>query len=532
MVKVIPLVAAAGASGVALALYARVEWPWSLLGWILFVPWLAALDRIESLRGTIAAAAMMAVAFVVAVFAWLPVMIADYTAASLATASVVFLLTAPLLEPQLLVYAVARHLARRLAAPWWAVAAIGAGVYVGAEWTLPKAMGDTIGHGQLPAVWIRQSADLFGAHGITFALLFVNEAILELARRLLVRRQPGARPLRPALAAAAVLCAMSAYGALRAGSESAGAGAPIGIAAIQANVSHYDRLRDEMGTFEAVGRILEAHFALSAQAVGAGDVDVLLWPETVYPTTFGTPKSADGAGFDRAIAAFVQRQGVPLVFGAYDAEGAIEYNAAVFLEPGSGEGVQFDVYRKTRLFPFTEYLPWPLDTARLRRHLPWAGTWQPGAGARAMTLALRDGRTVRVAPLICYDAIDPAIAAAAVREGAEVLLTLSNDSWFDYPGARELILTVSAFRSIETRRTQVRATPTGLSAIIDAAGGMVAVADANQPAILFGSVRPTSSRTVFVELGRFFAPAGGIAAALVLLVLLASRRRAMRHGSR
>ena len=70
---------------------------------------------------------------------------------------------------------------------------------------------------------------------------------------------------------------------------------------VQADISHYDRLRAEVGTFQAVRTIVDAHFALSAEALRRADLDFLVWPETVYPTTFGAPKSEDGAAFDRAV---------------------------------------------------------------------------------------------------------------------------------------------------------------------------------------------------------------------------------------
>ena len=119
---------------------------------------------------------------------------------------------------------------------------------------------------------------------------------------------------------------------------------------MQANISHYDQLRADVGTYEAVRQILDAHFALSRDALRA-KLDLLVWPETVYPTTFGSPKSEDGAAFDREIASFAAEPGVPLIFGAYEAEGGDEFNAAVFLEPRGATGRASTMYRKARALP-------------------------------------------------------------------------------------------------------------------------------------------------------------------------------------
>ena len=107
--------------------------------------------------------------------------------------------------------------------------------------------------------------------------------------------------------------------------------------------------------------------------------DAVLWSETVYPTTFGQPKSEAGAELDREILDIVDAAGVPLVFGTYDRDAAGEYNAAAFLAPGAG---LLGFYRKTRLFPLTEYVPAWLDGPRCA-----AGCRGPAPGSRATARA-------------------------------------------------------------------------------------------------------------------------------------------------
>ena len=143
--------------------------------------------------------------------------------------------------------------------------------------------------------------------------------------------------------AGALIASLAVYGAVRLRAlEAEIARAPrIAAGIVQADVARYGELARDLGRFDAVAKILEAHFALSHEALAHGELDLLLWPETVYPTTFGAPKSEDGAAFDRAIGAFVTQSGVALLFGAYDAEGGREYNAAVLLEPDGPERVRY-----------------------------------------------------------------------------------------------------------------------------------------------------------------------------------------------
>jgi apolipoprotein N-acyltransferase len=512
------LAVAAGTAATAcsLAVYTQVSWPWWLLGWVGFVPWLAALDRVTSLRGAVAAGLLTCVAFSAAIFPWFPDGVVNYTGAPWPLALAVFLLVAPLLEPQALTFAVARFLASHASAPerWWLPAVAGAGVYVGTEWAFPKLLADTLGQGLFASPHLRQAADVFGAHGLTFVLLLGNECALAALRAKRLRAAVG-----PLLVLATLLLGLTIYGNVRlAQFRDDGSVRRVTAAVVQANISHYDRLKLEVGAFEAVRRIVETHFSLSAGLLRQHDVDLLVWPETIYPTTFGSPKSADGAAFDRAIGAFVEDVNVPLVFGSYDTDGSDEFNAAILLEPSADGQVSFDVYRKTQLFPFTEYLPAWFESERVRRWLPWAGTWKPGDGPHVLPLRLPDGRTLRIAPLICYDAVDPAFGIAAARQGAEILVTLSNDSWFAFPGVQHLILIVSAFRSIETRRPQIRATPTGISAVIDSSGELRETIDVDVAGTFVAAVTPVpQAQTLMLAWGNWFPPAA-LAFAVVCLV--------------
>jgi apolipoprotein N-acyltransferase len=526
---------AALASGAALGLCSRMERAFLPLLFVALVPWLAALGRVRSPAGALGAAWLLSLAFAASVFDWFAPAIVAYTGAELALAWLVLLALAPVLEPQLFAAALARWLARG-AGPAAAAAAT-ALAWVGAEWAAPKLFGDSLGHGLLPSAWLRQGADLAGVGGLTLVVLLVNECALALLRAARARR------LRAALAAsglaAAALASLALYGALRLRAvEAEMARAPrVTAGIVQANVARYGQLLRDRGSFDAVAGILEQHFALSHEVLGEAKLDLLLWPETVYPTTFGAPKSADGAAFDGTLGAFVRRTGIPLVFGAYDAEDGREYNAAILLEPDAEEGVpsdprpagasservRFATYRKVALFPFTERVPAWLDLPPLRAALPWLGTWSsPEGGARALPLAL-GGRSVRVAPLICYDALDPALARAAVAEGAELIVTLSNDAWFAQGAGPHLHLAMAAFRSLETRRAQLRATPTGVSAAVLPTGEIVSRLPVHARETLAATVPLLSGPSgPFARHGDWLGPLAALGA--VAAVLVARRR--------
>jgi apolipoprotein N-acyltransferase len=515
------------ASAAALTLWTRVGWPWFLLGWVALMPWLAALDAAPSWRSALVTGLGLCVAFTLGVFWWFGVAVEEYAALPAGSGIALLVLAAPLLQPQFIAAAAARFLSARRGAGAVARGLATAGAYVGCEWLWPKLLGDTIGHGFLASRLLRQSADLFGAPGCTAVLVVANEAMLAVVRGIHAgsRRQA----LRGAAAAVALVATLAAYGAVRVrGIERRGAAAqPLTVAVVQGGFADYANLREAYGSFEATRRIVDRYLALSAEAVHDASVELLVWPETVYPTTFGSPKTEEGAAFDRRIAGFVAGSGVPLVFGAYDRdEAGREYNAAFVLEPPrDGEGVTFDAYRKTWLFPLTERVPGWLDTPSMRRRLPWLGTWTRGDGPTVLRVHTSRGRALHAVPLICYDAVVPAHARAAAAGGGELLVTMSNDAWFgDGPGTW-LHLTVSAFRSIETRRPQVRATTTGISAVIDATGEIRQAAASQERRVLVESVAPVAPPpTLVMRFGDWASPAMLVLACLALVAPRAGRR--------
>ncbi len=522
-------------SAVLLGLYARGGNGY-LLGFVALVPWLLALDAAPTdavptdtgptMAGAARSGLMMSIAFVAAALAWFGFAFATYTGAAPLTGLLVSLLAAPLLQPQFIAFALVRHIVgRRHGAAVRALA--GASAWVAAEWVFPKLLGDTLGHGLFPSHLLRQIADVGGAAGITFLLILINECVAAaIARR---RDSMRARAL-PLAMAASVLVLMSGYGAARLSMLTAAPGAddrPLRVGMVQSNIVDYERLRREMGAYEVVRHVLDTHYAMSRKAIDLHRVDALLWSETVYPTTFGHPKSEGGAELDREIYDFVSSAGVPLVFGTYDLDASGEYNAAAFVEPAQapafvepGQAITptpLGFYRKTNLFLFTEYLPRWLDGPTVRGWLPGAGRWTAGDGARVFPLRLADGREIPVLPMICLDDTDTGLAIDGARLGAQVIVGMSNDSWFTaYPLGADLHLAVAAFRSIETRMPQLRVTANGVSAAIDAIGTVVAATAMGEQTLLIGEVqaRPPPA-TLMVAWGDWVGRAG---AALLLLL--------------
>lgn len=445
------------------------------------MPWLRTLDAERKLAGALLGAWAMSVAYTAAAFAWFGSAIGSYTQVGTAAGMAVLLLAAPLLQPQFFALVLVRHVVGRShGAVLRALAA--AAAWVATEWLVPRLLGDTFGYGLHPSRLLRQAADVGGVAGLTLLLLLANEAVAAAVSR----RRYGARAVAAPLALAVLAPLLLAGYGLAALSAEPAAGPRLRVGLVQSNIVDYERLRRERGAGAVVREVLDTHYAMSYDAVERQRADAVLWSETVYPTTFGRPKSQAGAELDREIVEIVNAAGVPFVFGTYDRDEAGEYNAAAFVAPGAG---LLGMYRKARPFPLTEYVPAWLDGPLLRRWLPWAGSWRPGTGARVFPLRLKDGREVPVLPLICLDDVDAGLAIAGARLGAQAILTMSNDSWFtDAPQGARLHQAAAAFRSIETRLPQFRVTSNGYSAVIDATGTIVAGSRMGERTLVIGEL--------------------------------------------
>lgn len=511
------------ASAAMTAVYARGGQGW-VLGFVLLVPWFLALEGRRAFIATLLCAWGMSVAYTAAGFAWFGEAFGRYTQIGEMAGLAMLLVAAPLFQPQFFAYAVTRHLAARWYGPGLAALAAAA-AWVASEWLLPRLLGDTLGYGLYPSRVLRQAADLGGTAGLTLLLLLANAAVTEGIRRRALGWRAVARPLALAALAPAFL---AGYGAFSLSGAPAPADKPLRMGLIQANVGDYESRRQELGAYAVVREVLNRHFAMGYDAVARQGAQALMWSETAYPTTFGHPKSDAGAEFDREILDYVKAANVPLVFGTYDRDGLGEYNAAAFVQPDAG---LVGAYRKVHLFPFTEYLPAWLDGPLARRLLPWAGGWLPGNGARVLPLRLADGREIPVLPLICRDDVDPALAIAGARLGGQVILTMSNDSWFsdDGPGAR-LHQAAAAFRSVETRLPQFRVTTNGFSAAIGSDGEILAGTRVGEPSLVIADLPVrTPAPTLMVQWGDWAGPAC-CALLLVLAAWAASRAWLPRHA--
>ena len=230
--------------------------------------------------------------------------------------------------------------------------------------------------------------------------------------------RPASRRWRRRPRSVALSLALAGYGAARerAARELPTGRARVRVGIVQADISRYGRMAAQRGTGGAV-RDHPRRARRSCRRSCCGAVGSICWsgprPSTRRRSARRRARTAPPS--TARSPAFVARVGVPLVFGAYDAEDGAEFNAAVFLEPPRGGRARVRDLPQGVALPAHRARARRASTGRARRGCPGSGRGRRAAAARWSRSRCADGRRLPVAPLICYDALAPGQVRAAVR---------------------------------------------------------------------------------------------------------------------
>ncbi len=194
-----------------------------------------------------------------------------------------------------------------------------------------------------------------------------------------------------------------------------------------------------------------------------GPADLTIWPETAVP--YMLEYAPDVAGMVVAASG-----GRPVAMGIQREENGLFFNSLRVLEGGGGETARYD---KAHLVPFGEYIPagdLAYDWFGLSAFAAQAGnTYSAGPGPQVLDL----GPFGKVLPLICYEAIFPREVNAA-PERADWMLQITNDAWFGIRTGPFQHFAQARLRAIEQGLPLVRVANTGITAVVDAHGRVVA----------------------------------------------------------
>src|ERR1700724_2895940 len=339
-----------------------------------------------------------------------------------------------------------------------------------------------------------QLASIVGLYGLTVIAILIFSAPAVLGEK--SKRQGGRLP-RAIAAAVLAFSGLCAFGALRLAATT-----PEPVAGVKLRIMQPNLAQDAKFRPENKARILSQYLILSARGAGSDssgldDVTVLIWPESAFPFIL-----ARDAGALAEIGAVLPQDTV-LVTGAARADdeareaacGRAQYFNAIQVIASGGHIL--DSYDKVHLVPFGEYLPFQTVFHRLglRQFVHIPGGFEAGSKRRLLVVP----GLPAVAPLICYEAIFPGevVPSGAPRPG--LLLNVTNDGWFGTSTGPYQHFAQARLRAIEEGLPLTRAANTGISAIVDPYGRVLAELPLGAEGVLDGGLPQRIEAPIFAS---------------------------------
>jgi apolipoprotein N-acyltransferase len=358
---------------------------------------------------------------------------------------------------------------------------------------------------------LAQTASLIGLWGLTFlsVAIFASPAVLI---------DGNARERRPWIAPAAalvLLVAMGIFGAARLSLRPTTMVADVKLRIMQPNLQ-----QDVRFNYSAKAEVMQKYLTLSdrasgPQSTGVRDVNILIWPESAFP--FFLTREGDAM----AQIADLVSNGTVLITGAVRAPDlppgtriTRAYNSIYAIDH---DGSILSVYDKLHLVPFGEYLPFQswMEKIGFVQLTKVQGGFIAGERRRSLEIP----HAPRALPLICYEAIFPEkIAERDDRPGW--IVNVTNDGWFGISTGPHQHLQQARLRAIEQGLPLVRAANTGISAVIDPLGRIVARLGLGVGGVLDSTLPTAIPPTIYTRVGE--TPVAIMVAAALIFVI---RRR-------
>lgn len=361
-----------------------------------------------------------------------------------------------------------------------------AGAWAAAEWLRGHLLSGFPWNG-VAQIWADmpiafQSARLFGAYGLGLATVALFSSVALAADR-------DRRARTALLLASGSVLVLLADGWWRLEAREPESGRMLRVHLVQADI------RQDLKTDpERQLQILASYESMTRDVLRQRGPGLVIWPETAVEY------DVEGDGVTRfRLARLLGGRGT-LILGAVgqaiapDGTWVGSRNSLLAVDAG---GAVTAVYDKRKLVPFGEYLPASRLLAGLGLRSVAAGSARFVAGSRPETLA---PDVPPFSPLICYEIIFPG-EVVDPRARPDWLLNISNDAWFGNSSGPHQHLAQARLRAVEEGLPVVRSTPTGISAVIDPLGRVMARTRLGERVALTASVPPPAPKTLYAAIG-------------------------------
>lgn len=334
-----------------------------------------------------------------------------------------------------------------------------------------------LGYSQYQQLNVIQISDLTGVYGVSFLIVLVNAALVDVMR---FRRKT------PLLVAGACMALALGYGTYRL-QASRLSQSSIKTTVIQGNIRQQMKWKPEQQAY-----VVKKYQRMSLSVQGS---DLMVWPEAAIPFYFQANEK-----FSPMVREVPRRTGSFLLFGspAFQSQGErfLLYNSAFLLDPSARTA---EKYHKMHLVPFGEYVPFRGILKFLGPLIEMVGDF--GEGEEYTVFTLPKGK---FSVAICFEIIFGDQVRRYVKNGAEFLVNITNDAWFGKSAASYQHFAMVVFRAVENHTWVVRAANTGISGFIDPTGKIVQTTGIFEDAICTTDIYPNRKRTFYTEFGDLF----------------------------
>jgi apolipoprotein N-acyltransferase len=243
---------------------------------------------------------------------------------------------------------------------------------------------------------------------------------------------------------------------------------------IQANIGNSEKIQAEQG--RGAQEFITRKFTTMTMDAFAKfpDTDLFIWPETAFPDYLD--QRLLNRKHTQILINALTGMDKPILAGAYSRSPVLDphrdeatFNALFLID---SKGISLDApYLKTNLLAFGEYLPFSEKFPILLKWLPFVSNFGRGTGPRALNWNHK-GESIKLGGQICYEGLDAHFSRGLAEENSDILVNVTNDSWFGRPSEPLQHMYMTLARGIETRRPLIRSTNTGISTVMWANGDL------------------------------------------------------------
>lgn len=329
-------------------------------------------------------------------------------------------------------------------------------------------------------MWIHapifQIAEVIGFQGLSSLIIFFNFGILYTFKKW---RQDHLSAQSIALALVVVFLILNLFGYVLK-KQVAAPDSSVKVALIQANIGNLEKERN-MDSLYFQERIFAKHenLSLKARAKSEGPLDVTIWPETAYPyQLFENIKNIPYQQLEQ-LAQNIQGN---LITGSYGLSNSDKKLTNAFYIVDAQGVIQSAPYYKTILLAFGEYIPGGDLFPQIKNWIP-AGDFSRGPGPQVKYLdsIQTPGAKIKIGPQICYESLFSPFTVELANKGADLIVNLTNDSWYGPWQEPYQHLYMTLARGIEVRRPVIRSTNTGISTVSLADGTILEKSPLDKP---------------------------------------------------